>query len=226
MDVTTRGGAGATEASELPLPRMCPRTARLALPGRRFDPWRLRWEASDAPPPGGLDLAPADAVRALHAAGPVRGLPVGVIGPKIATARQVEIATTLGARIADLGLQLVCGGKTGVMEAVCRGNLEAGGRPIGLVPDEEWDAGNDHVAIPLATGIGPARNVLIARACFALVAVGGGYGTLSEIAFGLHFDRLVLSLEDAPRVEGALACANVDEACDRLARRFLRLDEA
>ncbi|WP_372425706.1 DNA-binding protein [Salinarimonas chemoclinalis] len=201
--------------------RLCPRSRRLRRPGGAFDAWALRWEICADPLPDAADLSPADACAALHAAGPVRAVPVGVIGPKVATESQVETAGRLGARIAQLGLQLLCGGKNGVMEAVCRGNLQAGGRPIGLVPDEEWDASNPFVAVPLATGIGPARNVLIARASFALVAVGGGYGTLSEMAFGLHFGRLVLALDDAPAVDGATRCAGVDEVCDRLARRFL-----
>ncbi|MGP9819616.1 DNA-binding protein [Salinarimonas sp. NSM] len=204
--------------------RLCSRTRRLTRPGEAFDPWALRWEACADPRPDAADLTPADACAALHRASPVRALPVGVIGPKVATDRQVETAAALGAHLARMGLQLLCGGKNGVMEAVCRGNLEAGGRPIGLVPDEEWDAANPFVAVPIATGIGPARNVLIARASFALVAVGGGYGTLSEISFGLHFDRLVLALEDAPAVDGAIRCADLEEVCNRLARRFLSLD--
>ncbi|GGK45565.1 SLOG cluster 4 domain-containing protein [Salinarimonas ramus] len=214
-------GTGSGDGNGL---RLCPRTRRLRRAGYALDAWSLAWSEDVTPLPDGPDLAPVAALRALHEAGPVRAVPVGVIGPKAASPRQTEVAHALGAAVADLGLQLLCGGKNGVMEAACRGNAEAGGRPIGLVPDEEWDAANPFVAIPLATGIGPARNVLIARASFALVAVGGGYGTLSEMAFGLHFDRLVLALEDAPAVEGAIRCADVEEVCERLARRFLRLD--
>ena len=92
------------------------------------------------------------------------------------------------------------------------------------MPDEEWSAANPYVAIPLATGIGPARNAIIARAAEVLIAVGGGYGTLSEMAYGLHFDRLVLTLGDAPAVPGAIACASVEEALDRACHRLLRLD--
>lgn len=119
------------------------------------------------------------------------------------------------------GLQLLCGGKSGVMEAACKGCLEAGGLPVGLLPDEDWRQANPYVAIPIATGIGPARNALIARAAQALVAVGGGYGTLSEMAFGLHFGRPVLTLGEAPPVEGAEACADVDDAIGRIARHLL-----
>lgn len=214
------------EAGEMT--RLCPRTGRLARPGALFDAWALRWEATDDPFPGpfpdGPDLDLVAAVAALHRAGPVRALPVGVIGPKVASAQEVETAAQLGRRLGEIGLQVLCGGKDGVMEAVCRGNAEAGGRPIGLVPDEDWRAANPFVAIPVATGIGPARNVLIARACFALVAIGGGYGTLSEMAFGKHFDKAVIALGDAPDVPGATRCAGVEEALVHVCRRFLSLD--
>ena len=81
-----------------------------------------------------------------------------------------------------------------------------------------------HVTVPLATGIGPVRNALIARACPVLIAVGGGYGTLSEIAYGLHFDKLVLTIADAPVVDGAVICRDVADIRARIARRMLALD--
>jgi uncharacterized protein (TIGR00725 family) len=206
--------------------RLCPLTRRLARPGALFDAWALAWEPTDAPLPDGPDLHAVAAVTALHAAAPARALPVGVIGPKAASASETETAARLGRRLGEIGLQVLCGGKNGVMEAVCRGNLEAGGRPIGFVPDEGWRAANPFVAIPLATGIGPARNVLIARASFALVAIGGGYGTLSEMAFGLHFEKPVIALGDAPEVPGAIRCETVEEALGHVCRRFLALGEA
>ncbi len=80
------------------------------------------------------------------------------------------------------------------------------------------------MTVPLATGLGPARNAIVARACEALVAVGGEYGTLSEMAFGMHFDRLVLSMLNAPVVNGVVACATIEEVTERVALRVLRLD--
>lgn len=71
-----------------------------------------------------------------------------------------------------------------------------------------------------ASGIGPARNAIIARACVALIAVGGGVGTLSEMALGLQFGRLVMAMAGAPAVEGVAEVAGVDEAIDRLAGRI------
>lgn len=191
-----------------------------------FDPWRHQWLHSGQHSrhasfgSNGSDLrpiSPREALRHLNANAKMRRVPVGVIGPREATAGQCAIAETLGQELADLGLALLCGGKNGVMEAVCRGHAQAGGQPIGLLPDDDWHAANDFVAIPIATGIGNARNAIIARACFALIAVGGGYGTLSEMAFGLHYGRLVLTLDEAPDVAGAVRCADVEEAVDLIA---------
>jgi hypothetical protein len=149
---------------------------------------------------------------------------VGVIGPKQATPAQVETAQALGRRIAELGLPLLTGGKNGVMEGASRGAFEAGGLTIGIVPDDEWSVANRYVAVPLASGLGPARNAVISRACEVLIAVGGEYGTLSEMAFGMHFDRLVLALLNAPDVPGVPRCGTIDEALERMALRLLRLD--
>lgn len=189
-------------------------------PNGRFDPWTLRWVAAERP----ADAEPVDAVEALRrqaARGRIRGVPVGIIGPKIATGDELRIAERMGAELARLGLQLLCGGKNGVMEAACKGCLDAGGMPIGLLPDEEWTAANDYCFVPIPTGIGPARNAIIARGCQVLIAIGGGHGTLSEMALGLHFDRPVLALGNAPHVDGAVRCADEDEALARMAAHIL-----
>lgn len=200
---------------------------RLLRDGRPFDPWTLCWaDRPDAPPDAGSPVAPDEAVRHLFHRPGARRVPVAVIGPREASAAEVETAHALGRALAEHGLQLLCGGKSGVMEAVCRGALEAGGQPIGLLPDEEWSAANRFVAIPIATGIGPARNAIIGRAALVLIAVGGGYGTITEMAYGLHFDRLVLGLCGAPAVPGAVVCADVAEALERTCRRLLGLDSA
>lgn len=196
---------------------------RLYRAGRRFDPWALAW--SPEPEAGaGRPVSPTEAVRALFRRPGARRVPVGVIGPREASPGEAATARRLGGALAAHGLQLLCGGKTGVMEAACRGALEAGGQPIGLLPDAEWTAANPYVAIPIATGIGPARNAIIGRAALVLIAVGGGYGTITEMAFGLHFDRLVLGLCGAPAVPGAVVCADVDAALDLACRRLLGLD--
>lgn len=189
---------------------------------RVLDAWNLRWQ--DGPTPADAEpVSPLDAVRRLAQAGRLRRVPVGVIGPKAATPEQLDLAETLGRRLAGLGLAVLTGGRGGVMEAASRGAHEAGGLTIGIVPDDEWSAANAYVAMPLATGLGPARNAVVARACEVLIAVGGEYGTLSEMAFGMHFNRLVLALLNAPEVPGVRRCG-IDEALERMALRLLRLD--
>ncbi|MGV6872750.1 TIGR00725 family protein [Pseudochelatococcus sp. B33] len=188
----------------------------------RFDPWHLRWTAQ-AEPPG--DLTPVaglgQALRLIFTAAGARRVPVGVIGPREASGDECALAEAVGRTLAEHGLQLICGGMGGVMEAACKGHLEAGGAPIGLLPDTEWRSGNPYVAIPIATGIGPVRNAILARASVALVAIGGGYGTLTEMAYGLHFDRPVLTLGKTPFVEGAEVCATPAEVIARVARHLL-----
>ena len=160
------------------------------------------WKASPRQADEGLPVTPREAIRLLQKQNPMRGLPMGVIGPKKASPEIVAVAEAVGVAIAGLGLPLLCGGKSGVMEAACKGAKSAGGLTIGLLPDEEWSAANPYVDIPLASGIGPARNAIIARACPVLVAIGGEYGTLTEMAFGLHFNRHVIAICNAPPVAG------------------------
>lgn len=192
--------------------------------GGKFDPWALAWTPCEDRPQDAREIAPLPAIAWLYSQAKVRRVPVGVIGPKSASARQIETAETLGQRLGELGLPMVCGGRSGVMEAASRGHLAAGGLPIGILPGDEWSEANPYIAIPIATGLGPARNAVIARAAVALIAIGGEYGTLSEMAFGLHFDRLVIALEDAPEVPGAVRYGDIESALDRVAQRILTLD--
>ncbi len=166
-------------------------------------------------------VSPLQALKLLAEKGALKRVPIGIIGPRDATTEQRDIAYALGAAMADHGLQLLCGGKNGVMEAACEGHAAHGGLPVGILPDEEWHAANPFVGIPIATGIGPARNAIIARACIALIAVGGGVGTLSEMALGLQFNRLVLAMAGAPHVDGVSIMADIEEALDHVARRIM-----
>ncbi len=192
--------------------------------GRSFDPWALAWREG-APYRGeSRDVGPLEAMAWVFAQPKVRRVPLAVIGPKAASPRQREIAEQLGRRVAELGLTMITGGRGGVMEAASRGHLSAGGQPIALLPDEEWQSANDFVAVPIATGLGAARNAIIARAAFALIAVGGEYGTQSEMVLGLHFGRLVVALEDAPQVAGAHYVGSLEDALERVARRLLSLE--
>ncbi len=109
------------------------------------------------------------------------------------------------------------------MEAVCKGVAGGGGTSVGLLPDEAWSAANPHVSLPLATGLGVARNAVIARAAFCLVAVGGGYGATSEIAFALQFGRPVFGLVEAPALPGIVQLDSVQAALSAVAERLLDL---
>jgi uncharacterized protein (TIGR00725 family) len=186
--------------------------------GRRFDAATRAW--SDVPPPAGTGrerIGLREAVTWLNreSGRPLR-VPVGVIGPREATPAQLAAATRVGRLLAECGLVVVCGGRQGVMQAACRGVAEAGGMSIGLLPGTDAAEANEFVGIAIATGIGEARNALIARASFALVCVGNSYGTLSEVALGRHFGKLVIGIEGAPEVDGIIHAASPDEAVERV----------
>ncbi|WKU19873.1 TIGR00725 family protein [Advenella alkanexedens] len=192
-------------------------------PNFQFDPWQWKWHAINETL--AEDAREVDAIEALKLLQPrLRKVPIAVIGPREATEEEYQYACQLGKAMAEAGLQLLCGGKNGVMEAVAKGHLEAGGMPIGLIPETEWTQANPYISIPIATGIGKSRNVIIAQACPVLIAIGGGYGTMSEMAFGLHFDKLILTLGNAPVLPGAIACSDIDDIISRTAAYLLRCD--
>ncbi len=119
---------------------------------------------------------------------------VGVAGASQPDASQVAAAETLGRLLAEAGATVVCGGGPGVMTAVCRGARAAGGITVGLLPGGDRAAGNPYLTVALPTALGEGRNVLLVRASDALVAVGGGFGTLSEIALALRTGVPVVGL--------------------------------
>ena len=183
-----------------------------------------RWVPTEQTP-SGQGVGPSEAVTWLqkHSPTPCR-VPVGVIGGRDCDEATAVMARDLGRILGTMGLTLLCGGKGGVMAAACQGISEAGGLSIGLLPDDDWEAANTFVSVPIATGIGVARNALIARASLCLVAVGGGYGTTSEVAFGLQFGRPVFALAGAPDLDGVQHLADSAAAKDAVARVVLALD--
>ena len=146
---------------------------------------------------------------------------VSVIGGGTVPDERAEIAEEVGRLLGERGHTLVCGGLGGVMEAACRGASEGrgenggrdankhrdanelGGRTIGILPGEDRRAANPYVDVPIATGMGHARNVLVVLNGDAVIAIDGGVGTLSEVGFAGVFDRPIAGLEthDAPGVE-------------------------
>ena len=191
---------------------------------RRFDPVGRTWTPAREIPEGGDASMVAAATWLQRRSGHPLRQPVAVIGPRDASADQMIIAEAIGQSLASIGFNVVCGGKQGIMLAVCRGVAQAGGVSIGLLPETEVDHANPFVTIPIATGIGEARNVLVARAGFCLVCVGDGYGTLSEVALGLQFGRPVIGICGAPRVEGVHHLADEEAAVYAVAAIALGFD--
>ncbi|SEQ80140.1 TIGR00725 family protein [Natrinema salaciae] len=120
---------------------------------------------------------------------------VSVIGGGTITDEQAARAEAVGRELAARSHTVVCGGRGGTMEAVCRGAKREGGTTIGILPGDRADAANDYVDVPVATGLGHARNALVPLNGDAVVALTGGVGTLSEIGFAGIYDRPVVGLE-------------------------------
>jgi uncharacterized protein (TIGR00725 family) len=144
---------------------------------------------------------------------------IGVVGPGEASEAELESAEEVGAGLASLGAVVVTGGLGGVMEAACRGARSRRGRTLGILPGEDRDAANGWVEIAVATGLGELRNGLIVRACDALIAVGGGHGTLSEVALALKLGRPVVGL-GTWAVHGVDEVTTPEEAVERVARHL------
>lgn len=141
-----------------------------------------------------------------------RRLLIGVIGAGDVNPAGAECASQVGRLLAEAGAVLVCGGLGGVMAAACKGAAEAGGETIGLLPGVDAGSANPNVTIALPTGLGHARNVLIAQACRVLIAVEGEYGTLSEVAIGLKLGRPVIAIGRWSELPGVLRVATAAEA--------------
>ena len=141
---------------------------------------------------------------------------IAVVGPGEAPAADLAAAEEAGAAIAAAGAVLVCGGLGGVMEAACRGARSRRGLTVGILPGLDREEANGWVSVAIPTGLGEARNALVVRAADALVAIGAGWGTLSEIALARKAGKFVAgvgSWELAHDGEPAVAAAaGPDEA--------------
>lgn len=137
---------------------------------------------------------------------------IAVIGNGQATPGEYEAAYAMGCLIAGNGAVLVCGGLGGVMEAACKGAQEAGGTTVGILPGTE--GGNLYLGITIRTGLGYARNVLVVLSADAVIAVGGKYGTLSEIAIALKAGRPVFGINTWD-IEGVIPCSSPEDAVTR-----------
>jgi uncharacterized protein (TIGR00725 family) len=146
---------------------------------------------------------------------------VAVVGSGHAPREEAEVAEALGRGLASAGAVVVCGGLGGVMEAACRGAKSAGGTTVGILPGDDRAAANEFVDVAIPTGLGEARNALVVRAADVLVAVGGSWGTLSEIALALRVGKRVVGVgtwelarpggEPVPGIEPAADAAHAVE---------------
>ena len=145
---------------------------------------------------------------------------VAVVGSGTATGEPYEQAREIGRLVAERGGIVVCGGLSGVMEAAARGATEAGGTAIGLLPDEDRRRQNGYLTFSVATGVGQARNLAVVCSGNVVVAVGGEYGTLSEIGLARKVGRRVVVLDGWDLGEHVIVVGSPEEAV-RAAFRLL-----
>ena len=144
-------------------------------------------------------------------------LQVSVVGSGAGNEARAE---EVGRLLAELGVTVVCGGRGGVMAAAARGAKGAGGTTIGILPGTSRRDANEWIDHVVATGTGHARNLAVAASGDGVIAVGGAYGTLSEIAFAKILDRPVVIVEPGMHVEGVARAATPRDAVDWVLSRI------
>lgn len=140
---------------------------------------------------------------------------ISVIGGRKVEKSLLKEAEGVGRLLAKRDAILICGGLGGVMEAVSRGMRSEGGLTVGILPQDRRDKANAFVDVPIATGLGIGRNVIIARAADAVIAVGGEYGTLSEIAFALQMGKPVVGIRTW-NVKGVVSAKDAEGAVNKI----------
>lgn len=139
---------------------------------------------------------------------------IGVIGAGNCDERIYKLAYNVGKEIAIREGIIVCGGLYGVMEACCKGAKEVGGVTIGILPGKGYDECNDYIDLPIATGMGIARNSIIAHTCRTAIAIDGKYGTLSEIGYFLQLGKKVFGIETWD-IDGIITTNSVAESVEK-----------
>jgi uncharacterized protein (TIGR00725 family) len=158
---------------------------------------------------------------------------VAVSGPGEAAAEEERLAEEVGRRLAEAGAVVLCGGLGGVMAAAARGAGAAGGLCVALLPGDDPEDAAPEIGLAIPTGLGELRNGLLVRACAAVVAIGGAYGTLSEIGFALRLGRPVVGLRTwelhrpgaAEPDPGVLVAGSAAEAVERALTAIARRGE-
>ena len=119
---------------------------------------------------------------------------IAVIGNSSCSPEEAKLAESVGELLAQQGATIVCGGLGGVMEAVCRGAKSKSGLTIGILPGQDPSTANSWVDVPVVTGLGEARNFAVVKSAQAVIAIGGKYGTLTEIAYALKSNIPIIGL--------------------------------
>ena len=148
---------------------------------------------------------------------------IGVIGAGDCPQEIYNIAEELGSLIGKNDWVLVCGGLGGVMEGASKGCYQVGGMTVGILPGKEKDSANPFIMLPIPTGLGEGRNLLVVRASDVIVAIAGGYGTLSEIGLALKMGKPVVGLKTWPGIDGIDYVETPEQAIDMVARYISRL---
>jgi len=154
---------------------------------------------------------------------------IAVIGGGQCSKEETRLAEEVGRQLAKRGAILVCGGLGGIMEAACKGASLEGGTTIGILPGDRSQTANPYVQIPIVTGLGEARNVIVVKSAQAVIAIGGSYGTLSEISHALQSGIPVIGLDtwslsrngrqDKSIIPAQSPTEAVDKALDLIAKK-------
>lgn len=137
---------------------------------------------------------------------------IAVIGGSQCSAKDYALGEEVGRRLAEKNISVICGGLSGIMEAACKGASKAGGVTIGILPGDDPSDANPFVTIPIATGMGIARNIIIVRSADVCIAIDGQYGTLSEIAYALQLQKSVITLSSWNQISGTIRASTAEEA--------------
>jgi len=143
---------------------------------------------------------------------------IAVVGAGSCDDNTYLLAEKAGELLAQKGYTIICGGLGGVMEAVCKGARSSGGITIGILPGENTSDANPYVDIPVATGMGIGRNIIIIRTARAVLAIDGQYGTLSEIAFALQLKKPVVGLHTWEVSGDIIQTSNIDQAVNEIVK--------
>ncbi|MCQ6962243.1 TIGR00725 family protein [Methanolobus chelungpuianus] len=139
---------------------------------------------------------------------------IGVIGAGACEESVGKAAEEVGREIAKRNASLICGGRSGVMEAAARGAKMEGGTTIGILPGDSRHGANPFIDIFILSNMGHARNAIIAQSCDVLIAIGGEYGTLSEIALALKMGKKVVTFRSKWEIEGTVKACSPAEAVE------------